>query len=126
VKKWGADTFVAPVKSAMARALAAIAGSLVGALGSATGTWITERDQDRRDLLGKQIARREALYSDFLGERAAIAGRCRTAQRYWSLQIVANLCALRSRTSCAPPQLISRETSGQICDRPKGGVKTKC
>jgi hypothetical protein len=127
VKKWGADTFVAPVKSAMARALAAIAGSLVGALGSAAGTWITEkRDQDRGDLLGKQIARREALYSDFLGERAAIAGRCRTAQRYWSLQIVGNLCALRSRTSCAPPQLISRETSGQICDRPKGGVKTKC
>jgi hypothetical protein len=110
----------------MVRARAAIAGSLVGALGSATGTWITERDQDRRDLLGKQIARREALYSDFLGERAAIAGRCRTAQRYWSLQIVGNLCALRSRTSCAPPQLISRETSGQICDRPKGGVKTKC
>ncbi len=48
-------------------ALAAIAGSLVGALGSAVGTWITARHQDRRDLLGKQIARREALYSDFIG-----------------------------------------------------------
>ena len=81
----------APVKSAMARALAAIAGSLVGALGSAAGTWITERDQDRGELLEKQIARREALYSDFLGARAAIAGRCRTAQRYWSLQIVATM-----------------------------------
>jgi hypothetical protein len=53
-------------------ALAAIAGSLVGALGSATGTWITARHQDRRNLLGNQIARREALYSDFIGESARL------------------------------------------------------
>jgi len=56
----------------MITALAAIAGSLVGALGSAVGTWITARHQDRRDLLGKQIARREALYSDFIGESARL------------------------------------------------------
>jgi len=56
----------------MAPALAAIAGSLVGALGSASATWITARHQDRRDLLGKQIARREALYSDFIGESAQL------------------------------------------------------
>jgi hypothetical protein len=56
----------------MITALAAIAGSLVGALGSAVGTWITARHQDRRDLLGKQIARREALYSDFIGESASL------------------------------------------------------
>ena len=56
----------------MIPALAAIAGSLVGALGSATGTWITARHQDRRDLLGKQIARREALYSDFIGGSAQL------------------------------------------------------
>jgi hypothetical protein len=53
-------------------ALAAIAGSLVGALGSAIGTWITARHQDRRNLLGHQIARREALYSDFIGESARL------------------------------------------------------
>ena len=55
---------------AMVPALAAIAGSLVGAMGSATATWITARHQDRRNLLGQQIARREALYSDFIGESA--------------------------------------------------------
>jgi hypothetical protein len=60
------------MNSAMTTALAAIAGSLVGALGSAVGTWITARHQDRRDLLGKQIARREALYSDFIGESARL------------------------------------------------------
>ena len=53
-------------------ALAAITGSLVGALGSTVGTWITARHQDRRDLLGKQIARREALYSDFIGESSRL------------------------------------------------------
>jgi hypothetical protein len=52
--------------------LAAIAGSLVGALGSAITTWITAMHQDRRDLLGKQIAQREALYADFIGESSRL------------------------------------------------------
>jgi len=68
----GADTFGAPTNSVIITALAAIAGSLVGAFGSAVGTWITARHQDRRDLLGKQIARRETLYSDFIGESARL------------------------------------------------------
>src|SRR5215470_5858239 len=56
----------------MITAFAAIGGSLVGALGSAIGTWISVRHQDRRDLLEMQIARREALYSDFIGESARL------------------------------------------------------
>jgi hypothetical protein len=60
------------MNSGMITALAAISGSLVGALGSAVGTWITQRHQDRRDLLGKQIVRREALYSDFIAESARL------------------------------------------------------
>jgi len=52
--------------------LAAIAGSLVGALGSAVGTWISASHQDRRDLLANLIARREALYSDFIRESARL------------------------------------------------------
>jgi hypothetical protein len=56
------------VNLGMLPALAALGGSLVGAMGSATATWITARHQDRRNLLGQQIARREALYSDFIGE----------------------------------------------------------
>ena len=66
------DNLVAITNSVAITALAAIAGSLVGALGSAIGTWITARHQDRRDLLGKQFARREALYSDFIGESARL------------------------------------------------------
>jgi len=60
--------FGAPVN--IITAAAAIGGSLVGAAGSVFGTWITARHQDRRDMLGKQMARREALYSDFIGESA--------------------------------------------------------
>src|SRR5215468_1744347 len=61
-----------PMNSVMITALAAISGSLVGAFGSAIGTWITARHQDRRNLLGNTIARREGLYSDFIGESARL------------------------------------------------------
>jgi hypothetical protein len=60
------------MNSGLMTALAAVAGSMVGALGSATATWITQRHQDRRELLGKMIARREALYSDFIAESARL------------------------------------------------------
>ncbi len=53
-------------------AAAAIGGSLVGATGSVVGNWITARNATRRDLLGKQIAWRETLYSDFIGEGARL------------------------------------------------------
>lgn len=53
-------------------ALAAIFGSLVGALGSSMSTWIIQRHQDRRDLLAKKIIRRETLYSDFISETARL------------------------------------------------------
>ena len=58
------------MNSSLITGLAAIFGSLVGALGSAVGTSIAQKHQDRRDLLGKKIVRREALYSDFIAESA--------------------------------------------------------
>jgi hypothetical protein len=51
-------------------ALAAIFGSLTGALASSVSTWITQRHQDRRDLVAKRIFHREQLYSDFISESA--------------------------------------------------------
>lgn len=64
--------FGTPASSVITAAAAAIGGSLVGATGSVVGTWISARHQDRRDLLGKRIARRETLYSDFIGESARL------------------------------------------------------
>jgi len=49
-------------------ALAAIFGSLTGALASSVSTWITQTHQDRRDILAKRIFYREQLYSDFISE----------------------------------------------------------
>jgi hypothetical protein len=51
-------------------ALAAIVGSLVGALTSSVSTSITQRHQDQRDLLAKRIFHLEQLYSDFISESA--------------------------------------------------------
>jgi hypothetical protein len=48
----------------------AIFGSLSGALASSVSTWITQRHQDRRDLLAKRILYREELYSDSISETA--------------------------------------------------------
>ena len=52
-------------------ALAALCGSVVGALGSSVGAWIAQRHSDRRELLAKKVFHREQLYSDFISETAA-------------------------------------------------------
>src|SRR6516225_2309849 len=52
--------------------VAAVSGSLVGAMGSAAGAWITQRHQERRDLLERKIVHRETLYSDFIVESARL------------------------------------------------------
>jgi len=51
-------------------ALAAIFGSLAGALASSVSTWIAQKHQDQRDLIAKRIFHREQLYSDFISESA--------------------------------------------------------
>ena len=59
-----------PWNPATVSALAAIFGSLTGGLASSVSTWITQRHQDRRDLLAKRVFHREQLYSDFISESA--------------------------------------------------------
>jgi hypothetical protein len=51
-------------------ALAAIFGSLTGALASSVSTWITQRHHARGDLLAKNTFHREQLYADFISESA--------------------------------------------------------
>jgi hypothetical protein len=53
-------------------ALAAISGSVVGALGYLAASWITQRHQGRHDLLAKDVVRREALYSGFINEAVCL------------------------------------------------------
>jgi hypothetical protein len=56
----------------MSPAMAALFGSLVGALGSSVSTWFTQRHADRRDLLARRIFYRVQLYSDFISESTRV------------------------------------------------------
>ena len=60
----------ASLNPASISALAAIFGSLTGALSFSVSAWITQSHQDRRDLLAQRIFHREQLYSDFINESA--------------------------------------------------------
>jgi hypothetical protein len=53
-------------------AMAALFGSLVGALGSSVSTWITQRHADQRDLIARRIFYRVQLYSDFITESTRV------------------------------------------------------
>ncbi|MFZ3333328.1 MAG: hypothetical protein WA197_21995 [Candidatus Acidiferrales bacterium] len=53
-------------------AVAALFGSLVGALGSSASTWITQRHADQRDLLARRIFYRVQLYSEFITESTRV------------------------------------------------------
>ena len=55
---------------AIISAMAAIFGSLTGALASSVSTWISQGRQNRRDLIARRISHREQLYSDFISESA--------------------------------------------------------
>jgi hypothetical protein len=55
-------------QSAAITALAAIAGSVVGGLTSFATTYFTQRNQAHRDLLSREVANREELYSQFIKE----------------------------------------------------------
>jgi hypothetical protein len=56
--------------SEIASASAAILGAFVGGLASLTSTWLGEQSRNRREILQREIAKRETAYSDFI-ERAS-------------------------------------------------------
>jgi hypothetical protein len=49
-------------------ALAALAGSIIGALTSLTASWLTQHVQLRAQRVAQDLTRREALYKDFIEE----------------------------------------------------------
>ena len=49
-------------------ALSGVLGSLVGGTASVATTWITQRTLSRRELLRAEVAKREALYGEFVTE----------------------------------------------------------
>ena len=53
-------------------AMAALAGSAIGALTSLTTSWLTQHAQARATLRVQDRARREALYGEFIGEASRL------------------------------------------------------
>ena len=90
--------------------MAAIFGSLTGALASSVSTWITQRHQDRRDLLAKRIFHREQLYSDFISESArAMADAIQHNFRDPSMLLTAYAPLSRMQLSSSPDVLARAE-----------------
>jgi hypothetical protein len=52
--------------SGITSAMAAIMGAFVGGLASLASTWVSERSRHRRDLLQREISKREISYSEFI------------------------------------------------------------
>jgi hypothetical protein len=59
--------------SAWISAFSAVMGSLVGGFTSFVTSYATQRNQYRRDFLGKQFTQRETLYSEFINEAARLS-----------------------------------------------------
>ena len=57
---------------AIVSTLAALGGSSVGALAPVWSNFLLQRSATQRDLLNRQIAQREMLYSDFINEASRI------------------------------------------------------
>lgn len=53
-------------------ALAALGGSVIGALTSTVGAWVGQRHRERQELVTKKLAQREQLYSEFINESARL------------------------------------------------------
>ena len=53
-------------------AAAAIMGALVGGLASLTSTWLGERSRHRRDMVQREIAKRETAYADFIDQASKV------------------------------------------------------
>jgi hypothetical protein len=53
-------------------AVAALAGSAIGALASFVTTWLTQHAQQRATRLAQEMSRRERLYGEFIDEASRL------------------------------------------------------
>ena len=66
------------INPAIISALAALGGSSVGALAPVLSSFVLQRSVTQRDLLNRQIAQRETLYSDFINEASRVYAKSMT------------------------------------------------
>ena len=107
-------------------ALAALTGSLVGGLTTFGTTWFTHRYQARRERTAKEIAKREALYGDFINEATRV-GIDALEREIDSVSELTHLIALinRIRLTSSDEVLVAAEAVlVQIGEMYIGGNKT--
>jgi hypothetical protein len=66
------------INLAIISALAALGGSSVGALAPVLSNFVLQRSATQRELLNREIAQREALYSDFINEASRVYAKSMT------------------------------------------------
>ena len=89
-------------------ALAALAGSSIGALATFATTWLNQSYQDRIQRVSNERARREKLFGDFINE-AALAYSDSMINKLENPSRLVNLYALKSRISLFSNDDVLRE-----------------
>lgn len=84
------------MNNAILSVLAALTGSTVGGLAPVLSNYVLQRGQTQRDLLNRQLAQRESLYSDFIREASHLYANSLT-QSMEDIDDMVSLYALVSR-----------------------------
>jgi hypothetical protein len=90
---------------AVISALAAVGGSSVGALTPVLSNYVLQRSLTRRDFVTKEIADRQALYSEFISEAARLYADASTRSSFALSDAVA-IYALVSRIRLVAPDSV--------------------
>lgn len=112
---------------AVLSALSAVLGSAVGGTASIATAWFTQRSQGRRELIGNDIKKREALYGEFISEcsRLAIDSLDHTLD---TPELLVNVYALHNRirlTASQPVVIAADQAIRHMLERYFGKPLTK-
>ena len=97
--------------------MAAIMGAAVGGLASLMSTWVGERSRQRRDLLQREITKREVAYSDFIDCASKVyvaSARHRIDDDEGEVQRVVSLYAVASRIRLFASEQVIKEAEKVI------------
>jgi hypothetical protein len=85
------------MNAATLSALAALAGSAIGALASLVTTWLTQHYQDRVQRRAQEMARRERLFGDFIVQAAKLFADALTHDYLADPSVLVPLYALKAQ-----------------------------
>lgn len=98
---------------AVLSAVSALAGSAIGAFASLTTAWVTQRGTHRQQRLTGEIAKREALYVEFMQEAARLLWDS-TENEGAPAQTFAGLYALIGRMRLFATRPVAQEAEGVL------------